>query len=257
MAVLEQKEKTKPAVENVEQPDEYEQLMSTLRSGKEKQNRELERRRKRAAVFSAIGDGLASLSNLFFASKGAPSMYDGKSTLSDASRARYDELQGKNDADYRDLVAERVQALQRRRAERRAQQEAAYRQRHSDREFALNQQNFDLKKQLADDEKKRKDAEEKRKDAEEKRKDALNESQIRKNDARAKYYNNGGHRGGGSGLQNYITETQYVRDKDGKLVRQVKSRVVSGTNKTNGTEKSEKVEGRFNKIFNTQGEGGW
>ena len=250
MAVLEQKEKTKPAVENVEQPDEYEQLMSTLRSGKEKQNRELERRRKRAAVFSAIGDGLASLSNLFFASKGAPSMYDGKSTLSDASRARYDELQGKNDADYRDLVAERVQALQRRRAERRAQQEAAYRQRQSDREFALNQQNFDLKKQLADDEKKRKDAEEKRKDA-------LNESQIREKDARAKYYNKGGYRGGGSGLQNYTTETQYVRDKDGKLVRQVKSRVVSGTNKTNGAEKNKKVEGRFNKKSNTQGQGGW
>lgn len=250
MAVLEQKEKTKPAVENVEQPDEYEQLMSTLRSGKEKQNRELERRRKRAAVFSAIGDGLASLSNLFFASKGAPSMYDGKSTLSDASRARYDELQGKNDADYRDLVAERVQALQRRRAERRAQQEAAYRQRQSDREFALNQQNFDLKKQLADEEKKRKDAEEKRKKA-------LNESQIRENDAKANYYNKGRYRGGGSGLQDFITETQYVRDKDGKLVRQVKSRVVSGTNKTNGAEKNKKVEGRFNKTSNTQGEGGW
>lgn len=250
MAVLEQKEKTKPAVENVEQPDEYEQLMSTLRSGKEKQNRELERRRKRAAVFSAIGDGLASLSNLFFASKGAPSMYDGKSTLSDASRARYDELQGKNDADYRDLVAERVQALQRRRAERRAQQEVAYRQRQSDREFALNQQNFDLKKQLADDEKKRKDAEKERMDA-------LNESQIRVNDAKANYYNKGRYRGGGSGSQNYTTETQYVRDKDGKLVRQVKSRVVSGTNKTNGAEKNKKVEGRFNKTSNTEGEGGW
>lgn len=230
MVVLEQNEKTKPAVENVEQPDEYEQLMSTLRSGKEKQNRELERRRKRAAVFSAIGDGLASLSNLFFASKGVPSMYDGKSTLSDASRARYDELQGKNDADYRDLVAERVQALQRRRAERRAQQEAAYRQRQSDREFALNQQNFDLKKQLADDEKKRKDAEEKRKNA-------LNESQIRENDAKANYYNKGGYRGGGSGLQDFITETQYIRDENGRPVRQITSRVVNKTNGSNGTNK--------------------
>ena len=256
MAVLEQNEKTKPAVENVEQPDEYEQLMSTLRSGKEKQNRELERRRKRAAVFSAIGDGLASLSNLFFASKGAPSMYDGKSTLSDASRARYDELQGKNDADYRDLVAERVQALQRRRAERRAQQEAAYRQRQSDREFALNQQNFDLKKQLADDEKKRKDAEENRKNA-------LNESKIGENDAKANYYNKGRYRGVGSGGNKspyYEEEYEYLEQPNGQLRIASRKRKPLGdnkTNKSNGAEKNKKVEGRFNKTSNTEGKGGW
>lgn len=256
MAVLEQNEKTKPAVENVEQPDEYEQLMSTLRSGKEKQNRELERRRKRAAVFSAIGDGLASLSNLFFASKGAPSMYDGKSTLSDASRARYDELQSKNDADYRDLVAERVQALQRRRAERRAQQEAAYRQRQSDREFALNQKNFDLKKQLADEEKKRKDAEEKRKDA-------LNKSKIRENDAKANYYNKGGHRGGGSGGNKspyYEEEYEYWEQPNGQLRIANKKRKPLGDNKTNGSNRTngtQGTQGKFNKTSNTEGQGGW
>ena len=54
---------------------------------------EKERKRaKRAQMFSAIGDGIAALSNLYFTTQYAPNMYDGARTMSAATKARYDKL---------------------------------------------------------------------------------------------------------------------------------------------------------------------
>lgn len=50
-----------------------------------------ERKAKRDKLFSAIGDGIAAISNLYFTTQGAPSMYEGN-TLSKASQVRYDRL---------------------------------------------------------------------------------------------------------------------------------------------------------------------
>lgn len=54
---------------------------------------EKERKRaKRAQMFSAIGDGIAALSNLYFTTQYAPHMHDGAHTMSAATKARYDKL---------------------------------------------------------------------------------------------------------------------------------------------------------------------
>lgn len=50
------------------------------------------KRQKRKEVFAALGDGITALSNLYFTTQGAPNMYDGKNTMSEATRVRYDKL---------------------------------------------------------------------------------------------------------------------------------------------------------------------
>lgn len=49
-------------------------------------------------IIAALGDGISAIANLHFTTKGAPNMYDGKSTLSEKSQARYDKLM----QDYKD-----------------------------------------------------------------------------------------------------------------------------------------------------------
>ena len=49
------------------------------------------KRRKRTAIFSAIGDGISALSNLYFASKGAPNMYDAKNSVLPRLKAQWDQ----------------------------------------------------------------------------------------------------------------------------------------------------------------------
>lgn len=50
------------------------------------------KRQKRKEIFAALGDGITALSNLYFTTQGAPNMYDGKNTMSEATRVRYDKL---------------------------------------------------------------------------------------------------------------------------------------------------------------------
>ena len=49
-----------------------------------------QRRRKREAIFSAIGDGVSAMANLYYTSKGAPSSYDPRASLSGQARRRWD-----------------------------------------------------------------------------------------------------------------------------------------------------------------------
>lgn len=51
-----------------------------------------QKKKRRDEIFSAIGDGVAALSNLYFTTQGAPNMYSGKNTMSEATRIRYDKL---------------------------------------------------------------------------------------------------------------------------------------------------------------------
>ena len=62
------------------------------------------KKQKRDQVIAAIGDGISALSNLFFTTKGAPSMYDGRNNMSEKTKVRYDKLmkerEGKDAAWY-------------------------------------------------------------------------------------------------------------------------------------------------------------
>lgn len=73
----------------------YEELYRRLNPYTPPTAEELEKekkKQKRNEIFAAIGDGVMALSNLYFATQYAPSMYDGKKTMSEATRVRYDKL---------------------------------------------------------------------------------------------------------------------------------------------------------------------
>lgn len=53
----------------------------------------LEKKKKRDQIFSAIGDGISSLANLYFTSKGAPSMFDASKSASKATKDRYEKME--------------------------------------------------------------------------------------------------------------------------------------------------------------------
>ena len=70
-------------------------LYRQLNPYKEPTAEELEKERKkqkREEIFAAIGDGISALSNLYFTTQDAPSMYSGKNTMSERTKVRYDKL---------------------------------------------------------------------------------------------------------------------------------------------------------------------
>ena len=227
-----------------DKPDEYEQLMSRLRGEKEQQDRETEKRRKRAAIFSAIGDGLASLSNLFFTTKYAPSAYNSANSLSEATKRRYDEIQANGDAEFRDKVRERIDDLRRKRAERMAATNAAARQAAADREYYLKEADL-LRKTKADEAKNRR-----ARDKMQSQQD-VNASTIARNNAQSRYYNRSGGAGNRGGYKTKVTTKKY--DASGNLIEQTEQRSNDGPKKEEN--------GKFNqgksKKPNTVGKGGW
>lgn len=79
----------------------------------------LNKQRRREAIFSALGDGLSSLANLYFATKGAKNMLPNE-TLSGKNKERWDKIQAernKKDEQY-------YKNIQRRREERIKREEA-------------------------------------------------------------------------------------------------------------------------------------
>ena len=57
-----------------------------------------EKQEKREAIFSALGDGISALSNLFFTSRGAPNAYDPSKGMSTKARERWDKLRQEREA---------------------------------------------------------------------------------------------------------------------------------------------------------------
>ena len=87
--------KSAPTADNATSGGGYEELFRQLNPYKPPTAEELEKekkKQKRDEIFAAIGDGIAALSNLYFTTKGAPSMYDGKNSMSAATKVRYDKL---------------------------------------------------------------------------------------------------------------------------------------------------------------------
>lgn len=73
----------------------YEELFKKLNPYTPPTEEELAKERKkqkRDQIFAAIGDGISALSNLYFTTQGAPSMYTGKDTMSEKTKIRYDKL---------------------------------------------------------------------------------------------------------------------------------------------------------------------
>lgn len=58
----------------------------------------IERKRKRDAAISALGDGIAALSNLATVSRGAQNIDVSSNTMSDKTRERYDKIKAERDA---------------------------------------------------------------------------------------------------------------------------------------------------------------
>ena len=57
-----------------------------------------EKKYKRQQIFNAIGEGIQALSNLFFTTQGAPSVYTGSNNSLDRTKARYDKMMNDNRA---------------------------------------------------------------------------------------------------------------------------------------------------------------
>lgn len=51
------------------------------------------KKKKRDQIWAAVGDGISALSNLFFTTKGAPNMYTGRNTMSEAAQNRWDKVE--------------------------------------------------------------------------------------------------------------------------------------------------------------------
>lgn len=120
-------------VEAPKTPQTYEEMFVALNPYRPKTQEEIaqeNKKRKRDEMFSAIGDGIMALSNLYFTSKGAPNMYDGKNSMSKATQVRYDKLvadrEAKDAAYFNGLLKARM-----------ADQENAHRERTWQRQLGL------------------------------------------------------------------------------------------------------------------------
>lgn len=84
-----------------EKHDPYKPLFDILNANTpetEAERRRRERKEKRAKLFAAIGDGIGALSNLYFASQGAPNADVSKNTMSSKVQNRIEKLQKERDA---------------------------------------------------------------------------------------------------------------------------------------------------------------
>ena len=140
------------------------------------------RREKRDKMFAAIGDGISALSNLVFTSKGAPNMYDPKTTVSSKIKGNLDELRKNwlDDAEKRARARQNAYTLfAQTQAQQRAQKYREERDRVSDNQW---KETFDYKKER-DEKTDAVNAVKQGNDA------ALNAAKIETEKAHAKYYN--------------------------------------------------------------------
>lgn len=107
-----------------------------------------EKKEKRQAIFSAIGDGISALSNLWFTHKGAPNAYDATQGMSAKTRARWDKLRAEREANRRIYNDGYMRALSMDAAQ--GEKDRAWKERLAARQFEmeLKQKEADLNAQL-------------------------------------------------------------------------------------------------------------
>ena len=69
------------------------------------------KKQKREAIFSAIGDGISALSNLYFTSQYAPNAYDPTRGMAATTKARFDKLKKEREDNQRQYMASFMQAM--------------------------------------------------------------------------------------------------------------------------------------------------
>lgn len=81
-------------------------MLDAEREDKEKRNNEkTAKQRKRMQLLAALGDGISSLANLYYTTKGANSAYDSRTSLSKKAQERYDKLDELAKADKEKRIA--------------------------------------------------------------------------------------------------------------------------------------------------------
>jgi hypothetical protein len=130
--------------------------------GEAKRQETEDKRRRRIALFNALGDGISALSNLYFTSKGAPSVqYDPRGSLSARQQARWDAIDANRKAEEEKAYVRQQQAMDKtlkEAKERRDEQRQAeidrkndeYRQKQLDQKAQYQAQNLDLQRYRAD-----------------------------------------------------------------------------------------------------------
>lgn len=92
----------------------YVDMYKRLNPYKEPTADELEaerRKQKRESMFSALGDGISALANLYFTTQYAPNAYDGRTGLSARARARFDKLKKDREDNQRQYMDGYLRAL--------------------------------------------------------------------------------------------------------------------------------------------------
>lgn len=81
--------------------------------GEAKRQETEDKRRRRIALFNALGDGISALSNLYFTSKGAPSVqYDPRGSLSARQQARWDAIDANRKAEEEKAYVRQQNAIE-------------------------------------------------------------------------------------------------------------------------------------------------
>ena len=88
------------------------QQMSPYKPPTEEELNKERKRRKTQAIFSAIGDGISAMSNLYFTTQGVPSMFDGRTTLSGTAQKRWDKVDAERKANSEKYVEAYMRAKQ-------------------------------------------------------------------------------------------------------------------------------------------------
>lgn len=209
-----------PTARSFDSNSGYDGLLSALpKPPKSQQELDDEmRRHRRSQIFNAIGDGLSALSNLYFTTKGAPNMYDGRNSAMRREDNRYRRMLEDNKSDYREYNnAVRVHDELADREWRRNRQSYMdeYDRKLKEAEHERDSQLFELQLRLQNHKISAADAEARRKQIEADYADELNLAKIDTerararsykasagaSNSRARYYDNGG--GGGRSSDKY------------------------------------------------------
>lgn len=85
-------------------------VIDAMQFQNEKQEEAIARRHKREQIINSISDGVSSIANLYFASKGAPSVQ--QTSLTDAAQKRYDKLAEERRKKQAEMMSYYINAFQ-------------------------------------------------------------------------------------------------------------------------------------------------
>lgn len=189
-------------------PMSYVQMYEAMNPDKPESAEDAERRmkrEKREGTIAAIGDGISALANLWFASKGAPSMYNADNSMSGAVKERWDKLKAE-----RERIKDKYNA-------------GLYEAWMRDRDESWRREQWDYAKERDKRSEAREDAREKRAEDKAQRQAALDDAKLALTYGKLTY----------QGYQNYIAEV-----KAGKIAELTDAQIAHlnrmGTGKSGG-----------------------